>query len=326
MKARTKHRSVKEKFNGRMYLSQVSKNVIFSILLKLIQQYEQDSAKRFGLNLRYRFEFFVRTTTRQKKNMTNKNRIQNQTAVVTGATSGIGQACAFALAEQGVNLILMARRAERLAALKDELSKYPVTVETYVLDVRELDKVNEVFADVYAKHKVDILINNAGLALGLGNIDEGRIEQWEQMIDTNIKGLLYVSRAVIPKMRAQNSGHIINIGSMAGGITYPGGNVYCASKSAVHTLSEAMNLDLVGTNIRVSNVAPGAANTEFSKVRFDGNETQADAVYEGFTPLGAEDIADLIVYILNAPAHVNIQHTLVMPTAQRSPTVLHRDQ
>ncbi len=259
------------------------------------------------------------------KSMANTNRIKNKTAVVTGATSGIGQACAYALAEQGVNLILMARREERLADLKAALSQYSVDVDTYVLDVRELDKVNQVFADVYAKHQVDILINNAGLALGLGNIDEGRIEQWEQMIDTNIKGLLYVSRAVIPKMREQNSGHIINIGSMAGGITYPGGNVYCASKSAVHTLSEAMNLDLVGTEIRVSNIAPGAAETEFSKVRFDGNDSQADAVYEGFQPLSAEDIADLIVYVLNAPAHVNIQQVLMMPTAQRSPTVLHRD-
>ncbi|MDX1795811.1 MAG: SDR family NAD(P)-dependent oxidoreductase [Hydrogenovibrio sp.] len=254
-----------------------------------------------------------------------KNRIANKTALITGATSGIGKACAFALAEQGVNLILMARRKERLDALKQALSDYPIQVEVFQLDVRELEAVKALFYGPLADRQIDILINNAGLAVGMGKVDEGSIDDWERMIDTNVKGLLYVSRAVIPGMRRRNAGHVVNIGSMAGGITYPGGNVYCATKSAVHALSEAMNLDLVGTSVRVANIAPGAAETEFSNVRFHGDDEKADAVYEGFQPLSAEDIADLIVYVLNAPAHVNIQHALIMPTAQRSPTVLHRE-
>jgi len=145
------------------------------------------------------------------------------------------------------------------------------------------------------------------------------------MIDTNLKGLLYVSRTIIPHMRKNNSGHIINIGSIAGEMTYPNGNVYCATKSAVHTLSEAMNIDLIGTNIKVSNIAPGAVETEFSNVRFKGDQDKVDAVYKGYTPLNAKDIANLIVYILNSPSHVNIQHALIMPTAQRNPYILHRD-
>lgn len=254
------------------------------------------------------------------------NRIKNQTALITGATSGIGKASAKALAKMGVNLVISGRREEKLLKLKAKLEeKYEIDVCTLTLDVRHQKEVEKELAKVLKKKSITILINSAGLALGLERIDKGSLEEWERMIDTNIKGLLYVSRMVIAHMRKNRHGHIVNVGSIAGVMTYPGGNVYCASKSAVHTLSEAMNIDLVGTNIRVANVAPGAVETEFSKVRFHGDKEKADAVYEGYEPLSAKDVADLICYILNAPLHVNIQDALIMPTAQRNPYVLHRN-
>jgi len=187
--------------------------------------------------------------------------------------------------------------------------------------VRERTDVKEKLEGTQA----DILINNAGLALGLEPLYEGDIDQWEEMIDANIKGLLYVSRAVIPQMKAKGRGHIVNIGSIAGEMAYPGGNVYCASKAAVHSLSKSMNIDLQGTGVRVSNVAPGAAVTNFSNTRFSGDSEKAQGVYEGYEALKADDIAELIIYILNAPEHVNIQETLIMPTAQRNPYVLSRE-
>lgn len=256
-----------------------------------------------------------------------KNRIQNKTALITGATSGFGLATAHALAEMQVNLILLGRREERLQALAEELNQqYPeLTIQTLALDVRKYDGVKSELEKIMLQTPVDILINNAGLASGLGSIVDGDLEDWEKMIDTNLKGLLYVSRTVLPKMKERNQGHIINIGSMAGNTTYPNGNVYCATKSAVHTLGQAMNIDLTGTGIRVCTLAPGAANTEFSEVRFHGDKDKADSVYQGFQPLGAEDVADMIVYILNAPTHVNIQKVDMMPTAQRSPYHLHQE-
>ncbi|QKI88733.1 SDR family NAD(P)-dependent oxidoreductase [Thiomicrorhabdus xiamenensis] len=256
-----------------------------------------------------------------------KNRIQNKTALITGATSGFGLATAHALAAMQVNLILLGRREERLQALSEELSQqYPkLTIQTLALDVRKYDGVKSELEKIMQQTPVDILINNAGLASGLGSIVDGDLEDWEKMIDTNLKGLLYVSRTVLPKMKERNQGHIINIGSMAGNTTYPNGNVYCATKSAVHTLGQAMNIDLTGTGIRVCTLAPGAANTEFSEVRFHGDRDKADSVYQGFQPLLAEDVADMIVYILNAPAHVNIQKVDMMPTAQRSPYHLHQE-
>jgi hypothetical protein len=255
------------------------------------------------------------------------NRVKNQTALITGATSGIGKASAKALAKMGVNLVISGRREEKLLKLKAKLEeKYEISVCTLTLDVTHQDTVEKELGIVLKKKSITILINNAGLALGLSSIDTGSLEDWERMIDTNIKGLLYVSRMVIAHMRKNRHGHIINIGSIAGVMSYPGGNVYCATKSAVHSLSEAMNIDLVGTHIRVCNVAPGAVETEFSKVRFHGDDKKADAVYEGYEPLRAKDVADLICYILNAPLHVNIQNTLIMPTAQRNPYVLHRDK
>jgi 3-hydroxy acid dehydrogenase / malonic semialdehyde reductase len=252
--------------------------------------------------------------------------MKNKTALITGATSGIGKACAKKLAKQGADLVLTGRREKNLLKLKHKLeTKYNIKVIPLVFDVRDQKKVKKQLLKVIENKTIDILINNAGLALDASKIDECNAEDWETMIDTNIKGLLFVSDVVIPHMRKNNSGHIINLGSIAGVMTYPGGNVYCATKSAVHTLSEAMNIDLLGTNIKVSNIAPGAVETEFSNIRFKGDEKKADAVYEGFIPLYAKDIADLIVYVLNTPKHVNIQHTLIMPTAQRNPYQLHRD-
>jgi NADP-dependent 3-hydroxy acid dehydrogenase YdfG len=248
------------------------------------------------------------------------NRLNAKTALITGATSGIGRASAVQLAQMGVNLILVGRDKEKLDHLEKELSGLQISTELIVLDVRERSDVKAKLEGI----QTDILINNAGLALGLEPFYEGDIDQWEEMIDANIKGLLYVSRAVIPQMKAKGRGHVVNIGSIAGEMAYPGGNVYCATKAAVHSLSQSMNIDLQGTGVRVSNVAPGAAETNFSNTRFSGDDEKADSVYAGYEPLKADDIAELIVYILNAPEHVNIQDTLIMPTAQRNPYVLNR--
>jgi NADP-dependent 3-hydroxy acid dehydrogenase YdfG len=254
------------------------------------------------------------------------NRLKNKTALITGATSGIGKGCAKLLAKQKVNLVLVARNEEKVDNLSMKLiKKYKIDVQTVIVDVRSQKVVESKLQKILKNTNIDILINNAGLALGLDKLDEGLLSDWEGMIDTNIKGLLYVSRIVIPTMRKQNSGHVINIGSIAGRHTYPNGNVYCATKAAVHALSEAMNIDLIGTNIRVSNIAPGAVKTEFSNARFYGDSKKAQTVYEGYVPLSAQDIADLIVYILNVPEHVNIQDTLIMPTAQRNPYMHHKE-
>lgn len=253
------------------------------------------------------------------------NTLKSKTALITGATSGIGEACAKKLAKKKTNLILLARRESKLEKLKKQLNKkYDIKIKILVLDVTNKKTVFEKLGQIVNKYKIDILINNAGLALGVEEITKGNLDNWEEMIDTNLKGLLYVSRIILPAMKIQNSGHIINLGSIAGLMTYPGGNVYCATKSAVHTLSEAMNIDLVHTNIRVSNISPGAVQTEFSNVRFKGDKRSAKKVYEGYTPLKAQDIADLIVYVLSVPEHINIQHTLIMPTAQRNPYLLNK--
>jgi 3-hydroxy acid dehydrogenase/malonic semialdehyde reductase len=252
-------------------------------------------------------------------------KLQGRWAMVTGATSGIGKACAHKLAQAGVNLVLCGRNGEKLTALKQEFGCYAVSVKTVVFDVRSRKEVERELAALLETTAIDILVNNAGLALGLEAFDGGDVDQWEEMIDANIKGLLYVSRAVVPQMRRRNSGHILNIGSIAGKMTYPGGNVYSATKAAVHALGEAMNIDLAGTAIRVGNIAPGAVETNFSNTRFSGDDARADAVYEGYEPLHPEDIADLALYILKAPPHVNIQDVLIMPTAQRNPYVLSRN-
>ena len=256
-----------------------------------------------------------------------KNRLKNQTALVTGATSGIGKSCAIYLSEYEVNLILTGRRRQKLEQLKNEIYQINPNVKVTLLcfDVQNYDEVSKNIGTLLKNIKLDILINNAGLALGLDKINEGKISDWETMINTNIKGLLYVSREVLPYFKKQNSGHIINIGSIAGIFAYPKGNVYCASKAAVHSLTEAMNIDLVETNIRVSNVAPGACETEFSQVRFGSNEQKANQVYKGYQPLNPDDVADLIIYILNLPSYVNIQNSLITPTVQRNPYVFYKE-
>jgi 3-hydroxy acid dehydrogenase/malonic semialdehyde reductase len=251
--------------------------------------------------------------------------LEGKRAFVSGATSGIGEACARRLAASGVNLVLHGRSAAKVEPLAAELQHFGVETETILFDVRDRKAVEWEMSQLLRDTEIDILINNAGLALGLEPIDEGDVDQWEEMIDANVKGLLYVSRAVIPQMRGRNRGHILNIGSIAGKMTYPGGGVYCATKAAVHTLAEAMNIDLAGTAVRVGNIAPGAVETQFSHTRFGGDGVKAGAVYEGYEPLRAEDIADLALYILGAPPHVNIQDVLVMPTDQRNPYILSRN-
>lgn len=238
--------------------------------------------------------------------------------IITGATSGIGQATAYKLAEIGYDLILTGRRKDRLINLAEELTKkYNVQVKTLCFDVRNFQETEQAFNSLDASwKKIDVLINNAGLALGLSPIHEGDISDWDTMIDTNIKGLLYVTRVVSPWMVAQKSGHIINLSSIAGKNVYKNGNVYCATKHAVTALSQAMRLDLLEHQIKVTLVCPGAVNTEFSTVRFHGDVNRADKVYDGFQPLQAEDIANAIAYALTAPAHVDVQDILVMPTAQ----------
>ncbi len=252
--------------------------------------------------------------------------LKGKQALVTGASAGIGRATALQLAQEGVNLTLVARRENKLNELKKELEKFNVKIDIILLDIRNRDKTFSTISEYLKNKDVDILINSAGLASGVDPIYAGSYDDWDKMIDTNIKGLLYISKPIIEQMKKRNTGDIINLGSIAGIMTYPNGNVYCATKSAVHSISEGMNIDLQGTMVRVSNIAPGAIETEFSIVRYHGDTEKAKKVYEGYTPLSAEDIADLIIYVLKAPAHVSIQHALIMPTVQRNPYILNRQQ
>lgn len=249
-----------------------------------------------------------------------------KTILITGATSGIGKACAEHFAAKGQRLILTGRRTERLMELIEDLStRFGTECLCLNFDVRKRSEVEQHLGSIPSEwQNIDLLINNAGLALGMEPIQSGLVEDWEQMIDTNIKGLLYVSREIIPYMIKNGSGHIINIGSIAGRQTYPKGNVYCATKAAVSTLTEAMRIDLNGTNIKVGQVQPGAVNTEFSTIRFHGDKERADKVYEGFEELTAKDIADAIVFMAEAPAHVNIADLLILPTAQASASIFDR--
>lgn len=242
----------------------------------------------------------------------------NQIALITGATSGIGRATALLLAKNNYDVILTGRRRERLTELEHKItSETSAKVMLLNFDIRSLEETKTAFNSLPDTWKnIDVLINNAGLAAGLSNIQDGSIDDWEQMIDTNIKGLLYITRLVSPIMAERNSGHIINISSIAGRETYPFGNVYCASKHAVESLTKGMRIDLLKHGIKVSSVSPGAVNTEFASVRFKGDQTRADKVYEGFTPLYAEDVAETILFVLSRPKHVNIDDILVMPTAQ----------
>lgn len=247
-----------------------------------------------------------------------------KTALVTGATSGIGRATAVALAREGFALVICGRRKERLEELQAELQSV-TRVHTLSFDVRNREAVEEAIAGLPDDFKtVDVLINNAGNAHGLAPIDSGDIDDWDSMIDINVKGLLYVSRAVIPGMRDRRSGHIIHIGSVAAKDVYPNGNVYCASKHAVDALNKGMRMDLNPYGIRVGAIHPGLVKTEFSLVRFKGDAERATPVYEGYEPLQPEDIADIIRFVVTRPYHVNIADLVVYPTAQASPTQLKR--
>jgi NADP-dependent 3-hydroxy acid dehydrogenase YdfG len=247
-------------------------------------------------------------------------------AMITGATSGIGKATAEKFASEGWNIIITGRRKERLEEFAAYVREtYPVEVLELVFDIRDNELVKNSLNSLSDNWRaIDVLVNNAGLAVGLNPIQEGVVDDWERMIDTNVKGLLYVSRVVLPWMVARAKGHVINIGSVAGKEVYPNGNVYCASKFAVDALTKGMRLDLVQHGIRVSQVAPGAANTEFSVVRFKGDQERADNVYNGFEPLSGSDVSDVIWYIASLPPHMNINDLVLMPAAQASATVLHK--
>jgi serine 3-dehydrogenase len=252
--------------------------------------------------------------------------LKDRIVFVTGASSGIGEATAQAFAALGARILMCARRAERLEKLAETLEyEHKVAVHYFRLDVRERTDVDKAIAGLPAGWKaIDVLVNNAGLSRGLDKLPQGLVEDWEEMLDTNVKGLLFVSRAVIPGMIERGRGHIINIGSIAGREVYPGGNVYCASKFAVGALSKGLRLDLNGTPIRVSEVAPGMVETEFSLVRFHGDAERAAKVYQGLTPLAPDDIADAVVWCATRPAHVNVSEVVVMPTAQASTAVVSR--
>lgn len=246
--------------------------------------------------------------------------VKDKIVCITGASSGIGYACAEEFAKMGSSLLLSARRKERVEELAARLKKlYGIKVRTDKLDVTRRNDVETYFASLPPEwSSIDILVNNAGLSRGLDKLYQGSVQDWEEMIDTNVKGLLYVTRAVLPGMVSRNRGHVINIGSIAGHDVYPGGNVYCASKYAVNALSEGMKMDLLGTNVRVSSVDPGLVETEFSEVRFRGDTARAHNVYATTAPLKPEDIADVVMFCATRPLHVDINQVIVMPTVQAS--------
>ena len=252
--------------------------------------------------------------------------LKDKIVLITGASSGIGHACANYFAKASAKLLLCARRMDVLNTIAAQLiSDYGVEVHAFKLDVRHHAELKEAFRQLPEKwRKVDILVNNAGLAAGLDTIQEGHIQDWEDMIDTNVKGLLYVTREVLPQMVDRNSGHIINIGSIAGHQIYPKGAVYCATKYAVNAISDGLRQDLLGTKIRVSTVDPGAVVSNFSTVRFKGDTKRAKAVYEGMEPLTPNDVADAVLYCATRPPHVNISEVIIMPTDQASATMVSR--
>lgn len=247
-----------------------------------------------------------------------------KTALITGASSGIGRATAIALAKAGFSLILCGRRQERLDELKNKLSTLG-RMHTLNFDIRDKDAVFKAIDSLPSDIKaIDVLINNAGNAHGLDPIEKGSIEDWDAMLDINVKGLLYVSKAILPGMLHRESGHIINVGSTAGKEVYPNGNVYCASKHAVDAINQAMRIDLNGKGIRVGAINPGMVETEFSKVRFKDDVERAEKVYQGFQPLKPEDVADIITFMVTRPYHVNIADLTVMCTAQASSTIVNK--
>ena len=252
----------------------------------------------------------------------------NKLSLITGATSGIGKAASLKLASLGYDLIITGRRKERLESLATTLTKqHNIKVKTLVFDIRVNSETDKAIASLTGEWKdIDLLLNNAGLAAGADPIQHGLWSDWEQMIDTNIKGLLYISKLVIPFMIERKKGQIINISSIAGKEVYANGNVYCATKHAVEAITKGMRIDLLKHNIKVSSISPGMVETEFSIVRYHGDKSKADDVYKGLTPLFAEDIADTIEFIVTRPPHVNINDILIMPTAQASAFYNHREE
>lgn len=250
-----------------------------------------------------------------------------KTILITGATSGIGKSCAEIFAKESFKLILTGRRKERLEELSARLSaEYENEIHILNFDVQNKEATEKAIASIPENFKkIDVLLNNAGLALGRETIDKSDMQDWETMIDTNVKGLLYVSRAVLPMMKVQNFGQIINISSIAAKEVYANGNVYCATKHAVDAITKSMQIDLLKYNIKVSSVAPGMVDTEFSTVRYKGNKKMADETYYGFTPLYAQDIAEVIRFVVSRPAHVNIHDILVMPSAQATATIVKKE-
>ena len=250
----------------------------------------------------------------------------NKTVLITGATSGIGLGCARKFAQNGDRLILTGRNEQRLNEIRKELTEKGTEVLTLAFDVRNREVAEKLMTELPEEwKKIDVLVNNAGLALGLDPEYEGNLDEWETMIDTNIKGLLTMTRLVVPGMVERNSGHIINIGSVAGDAAYAGGNVYCATKAAVKALTDGLRIDVINTAIRVTNLKPGLVETNFSNVRFRGDNERADSLYRGIKPLVGDDIADVAVYAANAPEHVQIAEVLILATHQASASMVVRD-
>jgi len=253
-----------------------------------------------------------------------QNRLSGKWVLITGATAGIGKATANFFAESGCKLVINGRRNERLQTIKDELeARYDIIVEAASFDVSKREACQS-FVDEL-DHPIDILVNNAGLARGVDAVYDADLDDWDTMIDTNVRGLLTMTRLIAPQMKDRDSGHIINIGSIAGHESYPGGSVYCSTKHAVKAFTEATKKDLHGTNVRVGMVSPGLVETEFSEVRYKGDTEQADEVYQDIKPLVARDIAEIVHFMANRPPHVNIMDTIVFPVAQSSSSMVHRD-
>lgn len=253
--------------------------------------------------------------------------MEKKTALITGATSGIGAACARRFAHGEYDLILTGRNQEKLHEVSLQLQKEGTDVLTLAFDITNREAAMKAVSQLNDRwSQIDVLINNAGLALGLEKEYEGNMDEWDTMIDTNIKGLLTMTRLIVPKMIERQCGHVINIGSVAGDAAYAGGNVYCATKAAVKALSDGLRIDVAHTPIRVTNIKPGLVETNFSNVRFHGNKEKADSVYKGIKPLTGDDIADVAFYAANAPAHVQIAEVLVLATHQANGSVIHRER
>ncbi len=256
------------------------------------------------------------------------NRIEGKRVLITGASAGIGAACARAFHERGAHLELVARREERLHTLRRDLEERAGgEIHIHTLDVRDRPAVEALVDELASESRIpDVLVNNAGLVRGLDRFHEADPDTFDEVIDTNVKGVLYFSRSFLPHMVARNRGHVVNLGSVAGHMVYPGGSVYNATKFAVRALTQAISVDLKGTRIRVSSIDPGAVESEFSLVRFRGDEERSAKVYEGYEPLSPDDVADAVCYVVNAPEHVNVLQMLILPTDQRNPYVHHREE